>query len=156
MKGFIPPTMPALSRILGLVTYLLLQSVCVFSFPGPGLLSPRQSSCDALVCPSSLDNFIGGAGDLWNGVLGVGAGAAGWVIDKATGLLVPQPVDSESREKPNDANVPVADPMGQPDSLDIPQDQCTATSGSNPSDGSGQVSHHVRMACRTIHITSAC
>ncbi len=140
--------MSALSRILGFVTYLLIQSVCVFSFPGPGLLSPRQSSCDTLVCPPSLDNLFGGVGDLLDDVLGVGAGVAGWVIDKTTGLLVPQPVEGE---KPSNANAPVADPIGQPEILGIPQDQCTATSGSNPNDGSGQVSHHVRIACFTYH-----
>lgn len=143
--------MLALSQFPGFITYLLIQSVCVFSSPGPGLLNPRQSTCDSLVCPPSLDNFVGGSGDLWNGVLGVGAAVAGWVIDKATGLLVPQPVESESGKKPNNANAPVADPIDLPGSLNTPQDQCTATSNSNPSDGSGQVSHHVRMACCTFY-----
>lgn len=143
--------MSASSRLLVFITYLLIQSVCVFSFPGPGLLGPRQSSCDTLVCTPSLDNFLGGAGDVWNDVLGVGAGVAGWVIDKATGLLVPEPVESESGIKPNNANAPVTIPMGQPDSLDTTQDQCTATSGSNPNDGLGQVSQHVRMACCTYY-----
>lgn len=143
--------MSASSQLLGLITYFLIQSVCVFSSPGPALLNPRQSTCDSLVCPSSLDNFVGGSGDLWNDFLGVGAGVAGWVIDKATGLLVPQPVESESEKKPNNANAPVADPMDQPGPLDTPQDHCTATSNSNPNDGSGQVSHHIRMACCTFY-----
>lgn len=140
--------MSALLRILGCLTYLLIQSVCVLSFPGPGLLSPRQSSCDSLVCPPSLDNFLGGAGDFFDDFLGVGAGVAGWVIDKATGLLVPQPVEGQ---KPKNANAPVADPMSQPEILSIPQDQCTAVSGSNPNDGSGQVGHHVRIASCTTY-----
>lgn len=142
------PTMPALLRILGFVAYLIIQSVCVFSFPRPGLLNPRQSSCDTLVCPPSLDNFMGGAGDFFDDFLNVGAGVAGWVIDKATGLLVPQPVEGQ---KPNNANAPVADPMGQQEILGIPQDQCTAVSGSNPNDGSGQVGHHVWIASCTTH-----
>lgn len=141
--------MLASSQILELVTYLLIQSVYVLSFPGLGLLSPRQSSCDTLVCPDSLSNFVGGAGDLWNDVLGVGAGVAGWVIDKGTGLLVPQPVESDSGKNPNNANIPVADPMGQLGSLDTPQNQCIATFDPNPNDESGQVSHHVRIACCT-------
>lgn len=139
--------MSASSRILGCVTYLIIQSVCVFSFPGPDLLSPRQSGCNKWVCPYSLDNFVGGAGDLWNDGLGV----AGWVIDKATGLLVLQPVESESGKNPNNANIPVADPMDQPGSLNTPLDQCTATSDSNPNDGSGQVSHYVQLACSTYY-----
>lgn len=141
--------MSASSQILELVTCLLIQSVCVFSFPGLGLLSPRQSSCDTLVCPDSLSDLVGGAGDLWNDVLGVGAGVAGWIIDKGTELLVPQPVESDLRKNPNDANIPVADPMGQLGSFDTPQDQCIATFDSNPNGGSGQVSHHVRIACCT-------
>lgn len=139
--------MSASSQLLGLITYFLVQSVCVFSSPGPGLLNPRQLSCDSLVCPPSLGNFAGDSGELWNDVLDFGAGMAGWVIDKATGLLVPQPVESDSEKKQNNANAPVADPIEQPGPLDTPQDQCTATSNSNPNAGSGQVSHHVRMTC---------
>lgn len=147
LEGLYLYTMSASSRILGCITYHIIQSVCVFSFPGLGLLSPRQSSCDTWVCPYSLDNFVGGAEDL----LDDGLGLAGWVIDKATGLLVPQPVESESGKNPNNANIPDADPMGQPGSLDTPLDQCTATSDPNPSDGSGQVSQYVRLACRTYY-----
>lgn len=139
--------MSASSQLLGFITYFLIQSVCVFSSPGPGLLNSRQSSCDSLVCPPSWENLVEGSGDIWNGVLDVGAGVAGWVIDKATGLLVPQSAESESGKKQNNANSPVVDPSDQPGSFDTPQDQCTATSNSSPNDGSGQVSHHVRMAC---------
>lgn len=131
------------SRLLGFIAYPLIQSVIVSSFPGPGLLSPRQSSCDTLVCPTSWDNFVGGAETLWNDVLGIGAGVAGWAIDKSTGLLVPQPVESDSKKEPDNGNAPVAEPMQQPSLLDTPQDQCTATSDSNPNDETGQVGHHV-------------
>lgn len=93
---------------------------------------------------------MGGAVDLWDDVLGVGAGAAGWFIDKATGLLVPQPVQSDSGKKPNNANAPIADPTDQPGSFDTPQDQCTASSDSEPNDESGQVSRHARVACCTL------
>lgn len=143
--------MSASSQLLGFITYFLIQFVCVFSYAGPGLLNPRQSTCDSFFCPPSLDNFLGGSRDLWNDVLDVGAGVAGWVIDKATGLLVPQPVEPEQGKKPNNANAPVADPMDQPGFLDTPHEQCTATSNSNPNDGSGQVSHHVRMPCCIIY-----
>lgn len=139
------------SRLLAFITYLLIQSIFVSSFPRSGLLSPRQSNCDKLVCPPSLDDVVEGAGNLWNDVLGVGAGVAGWVIDKTTGLLVPQPVESESEKKPNNGNAPVAHPMSQPGALDTPQDQCPATSNSNPNDGTGQVSHDVGMACCRYH-----
>lgn len=90
-------------------------------------------------------------------MLGVGAGVAGWVIDEATGLLVPQPVESDSRKNPNNANAPVADPMDQPGSLDTPQDQCTATSDPNPNDALDQVSYYVRMPeWLAVHIASTC
>lgn len=139
--------MSASLQLLGIIIYFLIQSVCVFSSPGPGLLNYRQSSCDSLVCPPSLDDFVEGSGDLWNGVLDVGAGVAGWVIDKATGLLIPQPAESESEKNQNNANSPVADPSDLRGSLDTPQDQCTTSSNSSPNDESGQVSHHVRMTC---------
>lgn len=141
-KGLHLPIMSTPLRLLGFITYLI-QFVIVSSFPGTGSLSPRQSSCDSLVCPPSLDDFVGGAQNLWNDVLGVGAGVAGWVIDKSTGLLVPQSVEPESKTKPDNGNAPAADPMYQPGPLDTPQDQCTVTSDSNPSDGIGQVSRHV-------------
>lgn len=131
------------SRHLGLVIYFLNQTLFVSSFPWPGLVGPRQSGCDTLVCTPSFDDVVGGAGELLDGALGVGAGLAGWVIDKTTGLLLPQPPKSEPQKNQGNWNAPDPDPMYQSDPVDTPQDKCTATSNSNPDDEISRVSHHV-------------
>lgn len=128
---------------LGLVIHLLIQSLFVSSFPRPGLVGPRQSGCDTLVCTPSFDEVVGGAGDLLDDALGIGAGLAGWVIDKATGLLVPQPPKSELQKNPVNGNAQDPDLMYHSGPVDTSQDHCTATSDSNPDDGTGRVSHHV-------------
>lgn len=61
---------------------------------------------------------------------------------KTTGLLIPQPVESNPSKKPDDGEDPVPDPMYLPDPVDIEQDLCTAPIDPNPDDGTGQVSHH--------------
>lgn len=134
---------------LGLVIHLLIQPFFVLPFPGPGLVGPRQSGCDTLVCTPSFDELVGGAGDFLDGALGIGAGLTGWVIDKATGLLVPQPPKSELEKNPVNGKAPDPDLMYHSDPVDTSQDQRTATSDSNPDDGTGRVSHHVQMiSCR--------
>lgn len=135
--------MPTSSQHLSLVIPLLIQTLFVSSFPGPGLVGPRQSGCDALVCTPSFDEVVGGAGYFLDGALGIGAGLAGWVIDKATGLLVPQSPKSELQKNPVSGNAPDRDLMYYSDPVDTSQDQCTATSDSSPDDGTGRVSHHV-------------